>query len=67
MAKKIKMKTKKAAAKRFKITGSGQLKRGRAYTSHFAANKTVKQRRQLRKSKLVSNSDYSRIKDLLPN
>ncbi|MDO4701814.1 50S ribosomal protein L35 [Erysipelotrichaceae bacterium OH741_COT-311] len=60
-----KMKTKKTLAKRVKVTGSGQLKRGHAYTSHFAANKTHKQKVNLRKSTLVSKSDYKRIKLLL--
>ena len=60
-----KMKTKKALAKRVKVTGSGKLKRGHAYVSHFAANKTHKQKVQLRKSALVSKSDAKRIKGLL--
>lgn len=57
-----KQKTHRGLAKRVKKTGSGKLKRGRAYTSHLAPRKTVKQRRQLRKAELVSNSDYKRIK-----
>ncbi len=60
-----KMKTKKALAKRVKKTGSGKLKRQHAYVSHFAANKTQKQKRKLRKGTLVSKSDYKRIKLLL--
>lgn len=62
-----KMKTKKALAKRVKRTGSGKLKRQHAYVSHFAANKTQKQKRKLRKATLVSKSDYKRIKLLLNN
>lgn len=62
-----KMKTKKALAKRVKRTGSGKLKRGHAYVSHFAANKSHKQKRNLRKSGLVSASDYKRIKLMLHN
>lgn len=62
-----KMKTKRALAKRVKKTGSGKLKRSHAYVSHFAANKTQKQKRKLRKSTLVSKSDYKRIKLLLNN
>jgi large subunit ribosomal protein L35 len=61
-----KMKTKKALAKRVKRTGSGQLKRSHAYVSHFAANKSQKQKRKLRKGTLVSKSDYKRIKLMLP-
>ena len=60
-----KMKTKKSVAKRFKKTASGKLKRGHAYTSHFAANKTQKQKRKLRKSGLVNPTDYKRIKTLI--
>lgn len=60
-----KMKTKKALAKRVKRTGSGKLKRSHAYVSHFASNKTHKQKVQLRKSALISSSDYKRIKYLL--
>jgi large subunit ribosomal protein L35 len=62
-----KMKTKKALAKRVKKTGSGKLKRSHAYVSHFAANKSHKQKRNLRKSTLVSGSDYKRIKLMLQN
>ncbi len=62
-----KMKTKKALAKRVKKTGSGKLKRSHAYVSHFAANKSHKQKRNLRKATLVSGSDYKRIKLMLQN
>lgn len=61
-----KMKTKKALAKRVKKTGSGKVKRTRAYVSHLAPRKTTKQKRHLRKAKLVSAGDYKRIKLLLP-
>ncbi|MEG0313772.1 MAG: 50S ribosomal protein L35 [Erysipelotrichaceae bacterium] len=60
-----KMKTHKGLAKRVKITGSGKLKRGRAFTSHLAPNKSTKQKRHLRKSSLVSKSDYKRVKLML--
>lgn len=60
-----KMKSHSGLNKRFKKTASGKLKRGHAYTSHLAPRKTVKQRRHLRKSALVSPSDYKRIKSLL--
>lgn len=62
-----KMKTKSALAKRVKRTGTGKLKRGHAYVSHFAANKTQKQKRKLRKSSTIHPSDYKRIKNLLQN
>ncbi|MFV0479698.1 MAG: 50S ribosomal protein L35 [Anaerorhabdus sp.] len=60
-----KMKTKKTLAKRVKKTGTGKLKRSHAYVSHFAANKTHKQKVKLRKSTLVSKSDMKRIKHLI--
>ena len=60
-----KMKTKKTFAKRVKVTGTGKLKRHHNFTSHFAANKTHKQKVQLRKADLVSASDYRRDKELL--
>ncbi len=60
-----KMKTKKTFAKRVKVTGSGKLKRHHNFTSHFAANKTHKQKVQLRKSALVSKSDAKRDRALL--
>ncbi|MBI5974208.1 50S ribosomal protein L35 [Staphylococcus canis] len=60
-----KMKTHRGAAKRVKRTGSGKLKRSRAYTSHLFANKSTKQKRQLRKATLVSKSDEKRVRQLL--
>ena len=57
-----KQKTHRASAKRFKRTGSGGLKRFRAYTSH---GKTKKQRRHLRKASMVSSGDFKRIKSML--
>ncbi|MBQ6654992.1 MAG: 50S ribosomal protein L35 [Erysipelotrichaceae bacterium] len=60
-----KMKTKRALAKRIKVTGSGKLKRHHAYTSHLAPRKTHKQKVHLRKSALISNSDYKRVKTLI--
>lgn len=60
-----KMKTHKGAAKRFKKTGSGQLKRDRAFGSHLFANKTTKAKRHLRKAALVSKGDQKRIEQML--
>ncbi|ACJ32907.1 MULTISPECIES: 50S ribosomal protein L35 [Anoxybacillus] len=62
-----KMKTHKGSAKRFKKTGTGQLKRSHAFTSHLFANKTQKQKRKLRKATLVSKGDFKRIRQLLDN
>ncbi|MGM8213329.1 50S ribosomal protein L35 [Virgibacillus sp. W0430] len=61
-----KMKTHKGSQKRFKRTGSGNLKRSHAYTSHLFANKSQKQKRKLRKSAMVSAGDLKRINTMLP-
>ena len=57
-----KQKTHRASAKRFKRTGSGGLKRFRAFTSHRFHGKTKKQRRHLRKASMVHPGDFLRIK-----
>lgn len=62
-----KMKTHRGSAKRFKRTGSGKLKRSHAYRSHMFANKTVKQKRKLRKATIVSKGDFKRIRHMLDN
>lgn len=61
-----KMKTKRGAAKRFKLTGSGQIKRSKAYTSHIMTKKTTKRKRNLRKSALVNCADVKGIRRILP-
>lgn len=61
-----KMKTHRGAAKRFKKTGTGKLKRAKAYKSHKTGKKSPKRVRNLRKPAIVSKSDHKRIKDLLP-
>jgi large subunit ribosomal protein L35 len=60
-----KMKTHSSAKKRFKLTGSGKVKRFQAFTSHMMRNKTKKQKLNLRGSTLVSPADEPRIKRLL--
>ncbi len=61
-----KMKTKKSAAKRFKLTGSGKVKRFKAGKSHILTKKKRKRKRNLRHSTLVDKADEKRIKKLLP-
>ncbi|MEA1939370.1 MAG: 50S ribosomal protein L35 [Candidatus Caldatribacteriota bacterium] len=61
-----KMKTHKSSAKRFSLTKSGKIKRSKAYKSHILTKKTTKRKRNLRKSTLVSSSETSRVKALLP-
>jgi large subunit ribosomal protein L35 len=65
MAKKYKLKSKRALMKRIKVTKSGKLMRKSAYTGHLSRNKSTKQKRQARKSRQISASDYKRIKALL--
>jgi large subunit ribosomal protein L35 len=60
------MKTHKGAAKRFKVTGSGKIKRAKAYKSHILTKKSPKRKKNLAKSTLVDQSDIRRIKSLLP-
>lgn len=60
------MKTHRGAAKRFKRTASGKLKRSHAFTSHILGKKTAKRKRQLRKSTLVSAGDARRMEQLIP-
>lgn len=61
-----KMKTHRGAAKRFKRTATGKIKRYKAYKSHLTGKKSPKRVRTLRKSTLVSKSDQKRIDQLIP-
>ena len=56
-----KLKTHKGAAKRFKVTGSGLVKRKKAYGRHILTKKTRKRKRSLRKSALVSVADMHQV------
>ena len=60
-----KMKTSKAAAKRFKKTGTGELKRNKAYKSHILTKKAAKRKRGLRKATTLTSADLKRIKMIL--
>ncbi len=61
-----KMKTKRGAAKRFKKTGSGKIKRSKAFTSHILTKKSTKRKRNLRKSGLVDSANAPTIRKILP-
>jgi len=61
----VKKKTKKAATKRFKLTGSGKVRRFKAYKSHILTKKTAKRKRHLRKGTIVSGADAVRIRNLI--
>jgi len=60
-----KMKTNRAAAKRFKTTAKGKLKREKAYRSHILTKKTTKRKRKLRTATLVSSGDSKRVKRMI--
>ena len=61
-----KLKTKRAAAKRFKVTGTGKLKRSKAYKRHILTKKTTKTKRNLRKAAIVDATNVKAIKKILP-
>jgi len=61
-----KMKTHSGLAKRVKRTASGKLKRSHAFAYHKSASKTMKRKRHLRGTTLVSASDMKRIKQMVP-
>ena len=61
-----KIKTSRGAAKRFKITAKGKVKRRRGYLRHILSSKTRKQKRRLRKPAIVDKSNEKAIKRLLP-
>lgn len=61
-----KMKTHRGSAKRFKRTGSGKLKRYKAYRSHITGKKSPKRIRNLRQPALVSKADMKRIGNMIP-
>ncbi|MBO5025863.1 MAG: 50S ribosomal protein L35 [Bacteroidaceae bacterium] len=60
-----KVKTKSAAKKRFKLTGTGKIKRKHAYHSHILTKKTKKQKRNLVHSTLVSSANLKQVRDCL--
>ena len=61
-----KIKTNRAAAKRFKKTASGQLKRNKAYKSHILTKKSTKRKRNLRKATITVVTNVKNMKKILP-
>ncbi|HHI02420.1 MAG: 50S ribosomal protein L35 [Candidatus Zixiibacteriota bacterium] len=61
-----KIKTNRSAAKRFKKTATGKLKRSKAYHSHILTKKSAKRKRNLRKAGLVDSVDEKRVLKMLP-
>lgn len=61
-----KMKTSKAAAKRFKVSGTGKLIRSKAYKSHILTKKSTKRKRSLRQSTVTDITNEKNMKKILP-
>lgn len=61
-----KIKTRRGAAKRLKLTGTGKLARRKAFRSHILTKKSPKRKRKLRKGTLVDPADEPRIKSQVP-
>ena len=61
-----KMKTSRAAAKRIKDTGTGKLKRNKAYKRHILTKKTTKTKRNLRKATMTDETNVKNMKKILP-
>jgi large subunit ribosomal protein L35 len=61
-----KIKTNRAAAKRFRVTGSGKVKRNKGFKSHLLSSKGKKRKRHLRQGTLVSAEETKNIRRLIP-
>ena len=61
-----KIKTNRAAAKRFKATGTGKLKRNKAYRRHILTKKTTTNKRNLRKAAMMDQTNIKNMKKILP-
>ncbi|MBS1951211.1 MAG: LSU ribosomal protein L35p [Cytophagales bacterium] len=61
-----KIKTKSGAKKRFKVTGSGKIKRKKAFKNHILTKKTTKQKRNLGHKVTVTKADEANIRPMLP-
>ncbi|RPI29674.1 MAG: 50S ribosomal protein L35 [Acidobacteria bacterium] len=61
----MKLKTKKSAAKRFKLTGTGKIRMGHAFHSHILTKKSSKRKRRLTKMATLSPADMKRVKRML--
>jgi large subunit ribosomal protein L35 len=62
-----KMKTKRSAAKRFRIQGSGGIKRTKAFLRHILTKKTTKRKRNMRGTSMVDASNLRSVRAMLPN
>ncbi len=62
-----KVKSKRSAKKRFKVTATGKVKRFKAFKSHLLIGKNAKRRRNLRKPTLVDKTELKKVRRLMPN
>lgn len=60
-----KMKTNRSAAKRFKVTAKGKIKREKSHRSHILTKKSAKRKRKLRTATIVANGDAKKVKSLI--
>ena len=61
-----KIKTHRGAAKRFKLTANGKIKRGHAYKRHILTKKTTSRKRKLDQDTLVSKGDHKKVLKMIP-
>ncbi|MGA3211489.1 MAG: 50S ribosomal protein L35 [Terriglobales bacterium] len=61
-----KLKTHSGAAKRFRKTGTGKVKRSHAFLRHILTSKDTKRKRALRSSVIVSDADTPKVKRMIP-
>lgn len=61
-----KIKTNRSAAKRFKVTGTGKLKRNKAYKRHILTKKSTKTKRNLRKAVIIDSTNIKTMKKITP-
>ena len=61
-----KIKTNRAAAKRFRVTGSGKIKRSKGFKQHILSSKSKKRKRHLRQAGMVSAVESKNIRRLIP-
>ena len=61
-----KLKTHRGARKRFKLTGTGKIKRGHSFMRHILTKKSKKRKRQLAKPAILEAADFRKVRDMLP-
>lgn len=61
-----KIKTNRGAAKRFKVTGKGQIAYSKSYANHIMTKKTTKRKRRLRRSGIMDKTSRAMVKRLIP-